>query len=153
METSQALPSLFHMVWKAAVKNVESMPDDGVAFKPEGLETRTFGEIAVHMANASCTFGDNIGKTVWERVIAFPPEQFRSKPRILEAMGRGGERFLAGLARFTDQDASRTVKTPWGADMPQGQLVAGFVPHMFYHNGQLAIYLRMRGVKPLFLAR
>lgn len=153
METSQAVHPLFQMVWKAAVKNVESMPEDAVTFKPDGLETRTFGEIAVHMANACCTFGDNIGKSVWERVIAFPPEQFRSKPRILDAMGRGSERFLAGLSRLTNQEAARSAKMPWGVEMPQGQAVAGLVPHMFYHNGQLAIYLRLRGVKPLFLVR
>ena len=153
MDASQAVHPMFQMIWKAAVKNVESMPEEGMTFKPQGLETRTFGEIAVHMANACCMFGDNIGKTAWERVIAFPPEEFRTKPRILEAMGRGGERFLAGLSRLTNQEATRIVKAPWGVEMPQGQVVAGLIPHTFYHSGQLAIYLRMRGVKPLFLVR
>ncbi len=153
MSGRETLQQMFQMIWNTAVKNVESMPEDGVTFKPQGLETRTFGEIAVHMANSCCTFGDNIGKTAWERVIAFPPEQFRSKSRILDAMRRGGERFLAGLSRLTDQETARVVKAPWGVEMPQGQLMAGGVQHLFYHNGQLAIYLRMRGVKPLFVAR
>jgi len=37
--------------------------------------------------------------------------------------------------------------------MSQGDILAGHVPHMYYHNGQLAIYLRLQGVRPLFLAR
>jgi uncharacterized damage-inducible protein DinB len=152
MGARETLQPMFQMIWTTAVKNVEAMPEEGVTFKPQGLETRTFAEIAVHMANSCCMFGDNIGKTAWERVVAFPPDQFRSKSRILDAMRRGGERFLAGLSRLTDEEATRIVKAPWGAEMPQGQVVAGLVSHAFYHNGQLAVYLRMRGVKPLFVA-
>ncbi len=141
----------FQLIWDTAIRNVELMPEEGVAFRPNGLETRTFGEIAVHMANVCCTFGDNIGKSTWERVIVFSPEQTRSKPEILSAMRQAADRFLAGLSRLTDQEAGRMVKAPWGMEMPQGQIVAAHVPHTFYHNGQLAIYLRMQGIKPLFL--
>jgi len=57
------------------------------------------------------------------------------------------------VSRLSDEEAARIVRTPWGMEMAQGQIIAAHVPHMFYHNGQLAIYLRMQGVKPLFLAR
>lgn len=143
----------FHLVWGTVRKNVEAMPEEGLGIKPDGLETRSFREIVLHMGNACVTFGENIGRSTWERVMAFPPEQYTSKAQVLAALGQAGDRFLAGLARLSDEEAARTVKTPWGVEMPQGQMVAGHVPHMFYHNGQLAIYLRMHGVKPLFLAR
>lgn len=153
MGLRETVSPMFHMVWTTAIKNVELMPESGVGFRPTGLETRTFGEVAVHMANVCCTFGDNVGQATWERVMAFPPEKFRSKAQVVDAMQQGGERFLAGLSKLTDQEAGRTVKTPWGMEMPQGQILAGHVPHMFYHNGQLTIYLRMQGIKPLFLTR
>jgi uncharacterized damage-inducible protein DinB len=153
MGMRENIQPMFQMIWNTATKNVEAMPEQGMDLKPEGLETRTFREIAIHMANVCVTMSDNIGKNTWERVLAFPPEQIRSKAQVLDAMRQGSERFLTGLSRLTDQEAARQVKTPWGAEMSQGQILAGHVPHMFYHNGQLSIYLRMHGVKPLFLAR
>jgi uncharacterized damage-inducible protein DinB len=149
----EAVQPAFQLCWGTVQKNVEAMPDDGFEFKPEGLETRSFRAIAIHMANACVTFGENIGKAAWERIMAFPPEKHVTKAQVLDALSSAGERFRAGLSRLTDEEAARVVRTPWGAEMSQGQIVAGCVPHMFYHNGQLAIYLRMQGVKPLFLAR
>ena len=153
MGVRESVQPPLQLVWGTVRKNVEAMADSGLDFKPEGLETRSFREIALHMANASVTFGENIGKAAWEGVAAFPPETHVTKAQVLAALAQAGDRFLAGLARLTDEEANRVVHTPWGADLPQGVLVAGHVPHMMYHNGQLAIYLRMRGVKPLFLAR
>ena len=46
-----------------------------------------------------------------------------------------------------------TAETLRGAKMPQGPLVGFQVPHVFYHNGQLSIYLRTAGVKPVFSVR
>lgn len=153
MAARETLAPAFRLVWNTALKNVEAVPERGLEFKPEGLDTRSLREIALHMANACVTFGDNVGKGAWERIIAFPPDAVREKGRVLDAMRQAGERWLAGLSRLTDEEAARVVRTPWGMEMPQGQILAGHVPHMFYHNGQLAIYLRMQGIKPLFLAR
>jgi uncharacterized damage-inducible protein DinB len=143
----------FRAIWMAVQQNVELMPEARLDAKPEGLEMKSFREIALHIANSSVMFGDNIGKTTWERTTAFPPDNYRSKAQILDAVRQGGERYLGGLARLTDQEAAKIAEAPWGAKMPQG-ILAGFqVPHMFYHNGQLSIYLRMAGMKPVFAAR
>lgn len=143
----------FRTVWTAVQQNVELMPEARFDEKPEGLETRSFREIALHIANSCCTFGDNVGKTVWERVIAFPPDNYRSRAQVLDAVRQGGERYLGGVARLADQEVEKIVETPWGVKLPQGALVGFQVPHVFYHNGQLAIYLRLAGVKPVFSVR
>ena len=143
----------FGAIWTAVQQNVELMPEGRLDAKPEGLETRSFREIALHVANAAVIFGDNIGKTVWERIQAFPPDNFRSKAQVLDALRQGGERYLSGVARLTDEDAAKTVETPWGPKLPQGVLVGFLVPHTFYHNGQLSIYLRQAGIKPVFTVR
>ena len=153
MGLRESVQPAFHLIWGTVRKNVEAMPEEGLNLKPDGLETRSFREIALHMANVCVTFGENIGRPVWERVSAFPPDSHTSRPQVIAALSQGGERFLAGLSRLSDEEAARVVRTPWGMEMAQGQIVAGHVPHMFYHNGQLTIYLRMRGVKPVFLAR
>ena len=143
----------FRTVWTAVQQNVELMPEGRLDAKPEGLDTRSFREIAVHVANSCVTFGDNIGKTVWERILAFPPDNFRSRAQVLDAVRQGGERYLAGVARLTDPEAGKIIETPWGVKLPQGAVVGFQVPHVFYHNGQLAIYLRMAGIKPVFAIR
>lgn len=153
MDLRERVQPAFHLIWGTVRKNVEAMPEEGLSLKPDGLETKSFREIALHMANVCVTFGENIGRPAWERILAFPPESHTSKTQVVTALSQASERFLAGLNRLSDEEAARVVRTPWGMEMAQGQIVAGHVPHMFYHNGQLAIYLRMRGVKPLFLAR
>jgi uncharacterized damage-inducible protein DinB len=142
----------FQIIWDTLRSNVEAMPESLMDFAPEGLETRSFRAIALHAANASVMFGENIGRGVWERIEAYPAERVVSKAQVLVSMREAGQRFLAGLARLTDDEARRVVRAPWGAEWPQGMLVAGHIPHLFYHNGQLAIYLRMRGVRPLFIS-
>jgi uncharacterized damage-inducible protein DinB len=153
MGIREAVQPGFRLVWGTVQKNIEAMPEEDLAFRPDGLETRSFREIAVHMANASVTFGENIGRSEWERILAFPPEKHTTKAQVLDALAQGGERFLTGLRGLSDEEASRVVRTPWGVEMAQGQMIAGHVPHMFYHNGQLCIYLRMKGIKPSFLVR
>ena len=153
MGIREAVQPAFQLCWGTVRKNVELMPDTGLNFKPEGLETRAFREVALHMANSCVTFGENIGKTAWERIAAFPPESHVSEAQVLAALTQAGDRFASGLSRLTDEEAGRVVRTPWGMELPQGQLIAGHVSHMMYHNGQMTIYLRMRGIKPFFLAR
>ena len=153
MGVRESVEPAFRTIWTAVQQNVELMPEGRLDVKPEGLETRSFREIAVHVANSCVTFGDNIGKTVWERILAFPPDNFRSRAQVLDAVRQGGERYLAGVARLTDQDAAKVIETPWGVKLPQGVVAAFQVPHVFYHNGQLAIYLRMAGIKPVFAVR
>ena len=153
MAVRESIEPGYRAIWTAVQQNVELMPEGQLDVKPEGLETRSFREIAVHIANASATFGENIGKTVWERVVAFPPDNFRSKAQVLDAVRQGGERYLGGLARLTDQEAGKVIETPWGVKMPQGIVVGFAVPHTFYHNGQMSIYLRMAGIKPVFAVR
>jgi uncharacterized damage-inducible protein DinB len=153
MGIRESVQAGFPLIWNTVQKNVAAMPDAGMEFTPPGLETRSFRAIAVHMANATVTFGENIGKDVWERVAAYPMDKPMPKAQVLDALRDAGQRFLAGLVRLTDQEAARVVRTPWGMEVPQGILVPGAITHMFYHNGQLSIYLRMQGVTPLFLAR
>jgi uncharacterized damage-inducible protein DinB len=153
MGIREAVLPAFGLIWSTVQKNVEAMPEDGLSYRPDGLETRSFRDIALHMGNASVAFGENVGRSSWERILAYSPENYASKARVLSALQEAGDRFKSGLNRLSDEEAARVVRTPWGMEMPQGQVVAGHVPHMFYHNGQLSIYLRMRGVKPHFLAR
>lgn len=143
----------FRRIYAGIQHNVELIPDERLDVKPEGLETRSFREIALHIANSCVVFSDNIGKTTWERITAYPPGAYRTKAQMIEAVRQGGERYLAGLARLTDAEAERVCEAPWGGKHPQGMLVGFQVPHLFYHNGQLAIYLRMAGIAPLFAPR
>jgi len=143
----------YQLIWNTAQKNVDAMPESGMEFTPAGLDTRPFRAIALHMANASVMFGENIGHAAWERIVTYPMDKPIPKTEVLATMRQAGERFLAGLSRLTDEEAARTVRVPWGGEMLQGAVVAANVSHLFYHNGQLSIYLRMQGIKPLFLAR
>src|SRR5438270_573691 len=63
MGVREAVQPAFNLIWGTVHKNVEAMPDEGFDFKPQGLETRPFREIAIHMANSCMTFGENIGRS------------------------------------------------------------------------------------------
>lgn len=152
MKVREHVQGDFQAIWDTILKNVEAMPESGMESTPAGLETRSFRAIALHTANASVTFGENIGRDVWERLEPYPPERVLSKADVLASMREAGERFLVSLTRLTDEEAERVVLAPWGVKWPQGTLVAGHIPHLFYHNGQLTIYLRMQRVTPLFIA-
>src|SRR5579883_3018313 len=95
------------------------MPESLMDFAPEGLETRSFRAIALHAANASVIFGENIGRGVWERIEAYPAERVVSKAQVLVSMREAGQRFLAGLARLTDDEARRVVRA-LGSGMAAG---------------------------------
>ncbi len=153
MGVRESLQPGFHMIWTTAEKNVELMPEESMEFTPAGLDTRSFRAIAVHMANTCVMFGENVGNSVWERIAPYPLDKPMTRAQVLDVMREGGARFLGGLARLTDEEAARIARTPWGMEMPQGVVMAGQISHLFYHNGQLSIYLRMQGVKPLFVAR
>jgi uncharacterized damage-inducible protein DinB len=142
----------YQLIWNTAQKNVELMPENGMEFTPAGLDTRSFRAIAMHMANSSVFFGDSVGKANWERSVTYPDKP-TSKADVLKAMNEAGQRFSAGVSRLNDEDAGKMVGVPWGGQMPQAAVLMGGVSHMFYHNGQLSIYLRMQGVKPFFIAR
>jgi hypothetical protein len=112
MGVREGVQAGFQLIWTTAQKNVEAMPDAGMEFTPPGLDTRSFRAIAVHMANATVTFGENIGKDVWERIAAYPMDKPMSKAQVLEAMRDAGQRFLAGLTRLTDEEAGRVQAAP-----------------------------------------
>jgi hypothetical protein len=103
----------FQIIWDTLRSNVEAMPESLMDFAPEGLETRSFRAIALHAANASVIFGENIGRGVWERIEAYPAERVVSKAQVLVSMREAGQRFLAGLARLADDEARRVVRAPW----------------------------------------
>src|SRR5579883_2844613 len=92
MGLSETLDPPFRLIWNTVVRNVEAMPEPSFEFRPEGLEMRSFREIALHMANVCVTLSENIGKAQWERVTAYPPETTRSKAQVLEAPREAGER-------------------------------------------------------------
>src|SRR5207237_10209897 len=101
MGIREAVQPAFQLCWGTIRKNVDLMPDAGLNFKPEGLETRSFREVALHTANTCVVFGENIGKTAWERIAGFPPESNASKGKGLAALARAGARLASGGSGLT----------------------------------------------------
>src|SRR5205807_8096345 len=107
MGIREAVQPAYQLCWGTVRKNVDMMPDTALNFKPEGLETRSFREVALHMANSCATFGENIGKTAWERIAAFPPESHSSKAQVLAALTQTRDRMSSRLTHLTDTCARR----------------------------------------------
>lgn len=53
-----------------------------------------------------------------------------------------------GMRTITDEQASGSVKTPWGFDAPGYKMLFGLYDELLHHRGQMYVYLRALGAVP-----
>jgi uncharacterized damage-inducible protein DinB len=152
MNRDDAFYRHFDHVHSIAVKVVRQLPDDRLDFRATP-EMYTARELAFHMFSqeramlAGCRRG--------ELVLG----DFRAPHADLPAMktaddlARYGEQVHAEtnqwVATCSDDDYQRPVKTFFGHDMPPLHMLSGAYDHVIHHRGQLYVYLRLLGIKPV----
>jgi uncharacterized damage-inducible protein DinB len=138
-------------VSKDVTAAVEMMAEADLGFRPAGVveEVRTFGQIALHLAQANdwvCSVGD--GKPP---AGGFGSAVASDKVRLLAALKNTDARCTAYLATLRDA-ALAEVLTTGPADRRlqtvRGSSVVFAIAHANEHYGNLVTYLRARGLVP-----
>ena len=125
---------------------VEAMPEDKFGFKPTPAQ-QSFGERAMHIAQADqFILGTLGGKTPAPKINA----QASTKADILAALRQLYDWEMALMKEFNDQQLSeRVTSMPFMGPTTSRTRVAYFaISHAQDIYGQLAVYLRLKGVTP-----
>jgi len=142
----------FDEVHAIAVKSVRQLADDQLDFRPTP-ETYTARELVFHMFSqeramlAGCKRGELLLED-FKSVYADLPAM-----KTVDDLARYGERVHAETNEWvtscSDAAYERPVECFFGPVMPPLHLISGGYDHLIHHRGQLYVYLRLLGIKPV----
>jgi len=148
--TSQANPlSTWNKFAYARVKDVllksaEKMPEENYGFKPVD-SVRSYGQIVGHVADAQYLF---CSQALGEKNPAPDIEHTRtSKADLIEALHTTFAYCDKAYDGMTDTSAVETIRL-FGNDAPRLSALTVNNMHDLEHYGNLATYLRMKGIVP-----
>lgn len=133
---------------KTYTKNyLDAMPEDGYNFKPIP-EIRSFAHQMLHLVDATYYFiciasgkPSPIGQVSAEQTIT------PSKEATTKAVMDSYDFFAEAVNEMTDNQLQETVK--YGEmEIPKSAMIIKAYEHQAHHRGQVAIYLRLKGVVP-----
>ena len=134
----------WHSTKKYLLAYVDAMPADGFNFKPTP-EQMTFGEQVVHLCDANTGYISTFGHKL---SLARPDPS--SKAAVSGYVIETFDRFSEVLAGLTEKDVNRR-------DLRLGSqghihtaldIMLRAYMHTAQHRGQLAVYLRLKGITP-----
>ena len=99
---------------------------------------RTFGETLRHIAFWNHYLAETLrGKEADGNANELPHADYRTRPRIIEALELTSREVLDVLTKYKDE-----------LDQKSAEQVLAFIEHNCEHYGQLAVYSRLAGVIP-----
>src|SRR5215471_20035813 len=141
---SAEIKQMYDHVKNNLTRMAEKMPEENYSFKPTA-ETRTFGQIIGHVADAQARSCSSING---------PPKSLNaaSKTAKAELVATLKESFSLCDQAFdslTDANALETFLWPKGQHHSRvGLLMMAVVSHSNEEYGYMAVYLRLKGVVP-----
>jgi len=142
----------YNEVYAIAVKAVRQLPNDKLDFRATP-EMYTARELVFHMFSQerSMLIGCKRGELIlddFKSVYADLPAM-----KTVDDLIRYGEQVHLEtnewVTNCSDADYERPVKTFFGPVMPPMHLISGGYDHLIHHRGQLYVYLRLLGIKPV----
>jgi uncharacterized damage-inducible protein DinB len=146
---SAGLTSMYRAARANLVEAAEAMPEEHYSFKPSD-DVRTFGQIVGHVANANynlCRPGRDVDSPNKTNL-----EQLASKAELVAALKASFDYCDPAYEGLTDAIMAEPAKfgqTP----ITKGYALTFNVVHDNEHYGNVATYLRMKGVVPPSTAR
>jgi uncharacterized damage-inducible protein DinB len=136
----------FRMVLGVTRKLVDQIPEDKLDFRPTP-EVRTAKELAAHMFNFLTESVDTVeaGKHVESS-----ERNFKSKAELLTWMDAQVEKSFAKFEKLTDAQLAAKIEV-WGETFHGFQILDFTYQEALHHRGQLTVYLRLMGIKPVFI--
>ena len=126
------------------LSSAEKMPDENYAFRPTD-SVRSYGQIVGHVADAQYSFCSiALGKNNPQLNI----EKTRTtKPELIAALKEAFAYCDEAYDGLTDATAAQPVKL-FGKDSPRLGALEVNLMHDFDHYGNLATYMRLKGIVP-----
>lgn len=152
-----AVERLFNKIERDILTTAEAMPENKFNFSPEKLNiphsdykgVRTFAGQILHLAT------DNI--LMWSAITGDPvradiedvngPRTLKTKKEIIDYLKSSFAIGRKAIATLNSQNAMDEIEYLW-RKLPRLDLVFYALTHANEHYGQMAVYLRMCGIKP-----
>jgi len=135
---------VYAMLSSVVIAAAEKMPEENYSFKPSP-DVRTFGQLVGHLADSQYFFcslasGETKPNSDAEKTKT-------SKADLISALKDAVAYCNKTSAAMTDAKGSQTVKM-MNMDMARLTVLAGNFAHAYEHYGNMATYMRIKGVVP-----
>lgn len=136
--------TVFNLVKTNVLKSADKMPDENFSFKPSP-DVRSYGEVLGHIADAQYLFcSAALGeKNPDKKVEATAKSKAELKAALTEAFAYCDKAY----AGATDESMTKAIKL-FGRDSTMINALDFNSAHTFEHYGNLATYMRMKGIIP-----
>lgn len=141
---SDSTRKMYAGVKSNVLKSAEEMPEADYSFRPAST-VRTFGEMVAHVADGQYEFCSALAPTK-EKTPEIEKTK-TSKAEIVEALKTSFSYCDKYYDSMTDAQAVQTVNF-FGQTFARASVLAYNVAHTDEHYGNMATYLRMKGLVP-----
>lgn len=136
------------MAWgqvnNVVLRAAEKMPEENYSFKPSP-DVRSFGQILGHIADGQYTMCAALKGVPRPQVQAEKTQT--TKAALIAALKESGGMCDAAIQNLTDAKATEMVAI-YGQEFPRLQWFYGAAMHGYEHYGNLATYMRIKGLVP-----
>lgn len=144
--SAEGLFGYFRMVLGMSRRLVEQFPADKLGYRP-APETRTVAEILSH----NYTFLLDAVETIHRGSHVQSEEpKIGDKTELLAWMDAQVEKTFAVFAKLTDAQLEKRIAA-YGDEFAGWQFLSFAYDEHWHHRGQLTVYLRLLGVKPIMI--
>ena len=135
---------MYAMLSGVLIAAAEKMPEENYSFKPTP-EVRSFGQLVGHLADANYFFcATASGET---KPASNAEKSKTTKADLVAALNDAVVYCNKTYAGMTDAKGSQMTKM-MGYDMARLAVLAGNFAHCYEHYGNMATYMRIRGIVP-----
>ena len=140
---SADLKSVWTQIKGYVAKSAEKMPEDQYSFKPTP-EVRSYGQLIGHIADAQYMI---CGAAKGEQKMLGVEKSKTTKAELIAALAESTAYCDAVYDALTDASGAETVKL-FGRERTRMGALQLNIAHDYEHYGNLATYMRMKGLVP-----
>jgi uncharacterized damage-inducible protein DinB len=134
---------VYAMLSSVVIAAAEKMPEESYSFKPTP-EVRSFGQLVGHLADANYFF---CSTAAGETKTSDAEKSKTKKADLVAALKEAVAYCNKTYAAMTDAQGSQMTKM-MNFDMAKLTVLAGNFAHCYEHYGNMATYMRIRGIVP-----
>ena len=133
--------------FKATRKVVAAIPSDRLDFKPTP-EMMSARELALHLMGNYTFLESGLTKNRWDTNAFKVDGKAGSTAELVSTFDSIYQTARTNLEKVPDEAFEQRAK-PFGAEQKVSTLVLAMAEHEIQHRGQMQVYLRLMGVKPV----